>query len=88
MTHLRKMMLEELERRPPTNENREKQSHLTNEPVIMVIEAKMQPQRVRRSSRPHANTCLWCEVMYEVCQIECDQSDRRRGLRHSGLGLP
>jgi hypothetical protein len=28
------------------------------------------------------------EVLYEVYQIECNQSDRRCGLRHSELGLP
>jgi hypothetical protein len=31
---------------------------------------------------------VMCEVMYEVYQIEFDQSDRRCGLRHSELGLP
>jgi quinol monooxygenase YgiN len=29
----------------PANENREEQSHMTNEKVIMLIEAKIQPQR-------------------------------------------
>jgi quinol monooxygenase YgiN len=29
----------------PTNENREEQSNMTNEKVIMLIEAKIQPQR-------------------------------------------
>src|SRR6202020_923277 len=29
----------------PANENREEQSNMTNEKVIMLIEAKMQPQR-------------------------------------------
>jgi hypothetical protein len=28
------------------------------------------------------------EVMYEVCQIECDQSDCRCGFQHSELGVP
>jgi surfactin synthase thioesterase subunit len=30
---------------PPANENREEQSNMTNETVIMLIEAKIQPQR-------------------------------------------
>ena len=29
----------------PVNENREEQAHMTNEKVIMLIEAKIQPQR-------------------------------------------
>ena len=30
---------------PPANENREEQPHMANEKVIMLIEAKIQPQR-------------------------------------------
>ena len=29
----------------PVNENREEQAHMANEKVIMLIEAKIQPQR-------------------------------------------
>ena len=42
----------------PANENREDHSKMTNEKVIMLIEAKIQPQR--RAEVVEANTCRWC----------------------------
>jgi hypothetical protein len=45
---------------PSANENREEQSSMTNEKVIMLIEAKIQPPRRAELVEAHANTCRWC----------------------------
>jgi hypothetical protein len=43
----------------PANENREEQSNMTTEKVIMLIEAKIQRQRRVELMTRYANTCRW-----------------------------